>query len=75
MAREEKNGEIHTTPISNFAPLIMEEISRDNGAETVKEFLLEAVGAGGYRFSRIRIPAASFSAMGWAVGKIGRAHV
>ncbi len=71
MAREEKNGEIHTTPIANFAPLIVEEISRDNGAETVKEFLLEAVGAGGYRFCRIRIPAASFSAMGWAVGNWG----
>lgn len=71
MAKEEKNGEIHTSPISNFALLIVEEISRDNGVETVKEFLMEAMGAGGYRFDKIRIPAASFSNMSWAVGNWG----
>lgn len=69
--RLDKSGETITTPLSNFAPLIVEEVERDNGVETQVEFLIEAEGAGGRRFPSVRIPAKNFSSMGWVLERYG----
>lgn len=69
--RLDKSGETITTPLSNFAPLIVEEVERDNGVETQVEFLIEAEGADGKRFPSVRIPAKNFAGMGWVLERYG----
>lgn len=69
--RLDKSGETITTPLSNFAPLIVEEVERDNGVETQVEFLIEAEGTTGRRFPSVRIPAKNFSGMGWVLERYG----
>ena len=71
-----KNGETVTTQLSNFAPLITEEISRDNGVETQVDFTIEAEGQNGKRFPPVTIPASKFSGMGWVLERYGaRANI
>lgn len=69
--RLDRSGETITTPLSNFAPLIVEEVERDNGVETQVEFVIEAEGQGGRRFPSVRIPAKNFSGMGWVLERYG----
>ena len=69
--RQAKSGETVMTRLSNFAPLIVEEVSRDNGADVLLEFAIEAEGQGGRRFPSVRIPAKSFAGMGWVLENYG----
>ncbi len=65
------SGEIVTVPLSNFAPLIMEEITRDDGGEARKELRIEAIGETGKRFSSATVPARGFAGMGWVIEQLG----
>lgn len=69
--RMDKSGELVKTPLSNFAPLIVEEVERDNGVDTQVEFRIDAEGKGGRRFPSISIPARQFSGMGWVLERYG----
>ena len=69
--RQAKSGETVMTRLSNFAPLIVEEVSRDNGVDVLLEFSIEAEGQGGKRFPSVRIPAKNFSGMGWVLENYG----
>lgn len=69
--RQAKSGETVMARLSNFAPLIVEEVARDNGAEVMMEFAIEAEGQDGRRFPSVRIPARSFAGMGWVLENYG----
>lgn len=74
--RQAKSGDLVKTCLSNFAPLIVEEVTRDNGAERQLEFVIEAEGRNGERFPAVRIPARNFAGMSWALENYGtRANI
>lgn len=52
-------------PLATCAPLIEEEITRDDGAGVRKEYIISGVSAGGAALHAIALPAAKFASMGW----------
>ena len=60
-------GELVPVPLANFAALIEEEITRDDGAEVRKEFIIKGVTSTGAPLRQIALPAARFGGMGWPV--------
>ena len=74
--RYDKAGDVITTQLTNFAPLITKEVERDNGIDVEKEFTIEAEGSGGQQYESITIPARSFASMNWVLEKYGsRANI
>lgn len=69
--RQAKSGETIMTRLSNFAPLIVEEVTRDNGVDVLLEFSIEAEGTAGRRFPSVRIPAKNFAGMSWVLENYG----
>ena len=71
-----QGGEIVLSPLSNFAPLITEEITRDDGEECRKEMRIEAIGEDGRLFSPVVVPAAKLTSMTWVPTELGtRANI
>ena len=71
-----QGGEAVYTPLSNFAPLIKEEITRDDGVECRKEMRVEAIGEDGRPFPPAIVPAAKLTGMAWVLTDLGtRANI
>ena len=60
-------------PLTNFKAQIVADVVEDDGAETRRLFLIEA-GLNG-RHTRIKVPAAEFSAMTWPTEHLGATAV
>jgi hypothetical protein len=61
-------------PLANFAAVINEEITLDDGAETTRQFVLTATQEGRSPVT-VRVPAESFGAMGWVPTQLGARYV
>ena len=68
---DKSTGEITYIPLATFTPLIREEITRDNGAEARKEFIVDAISTSGRVFPSTTVPAKSFSGMSWVAEAFG----
>ena len=71
--RVETETEINEIPktLCNFNARIVEQISRDDGAETRQMFILEGERENGRPFPRIEVPAGEFARMDWVVERWG----
>ena len=58
-------------PLADFVCAPVEVITRDDGEEQRKEFVLEGVNARGTPLPRVTIPAKEFNSMGWLPGAWG----
>lgn len=67
----DKQGEITTKPLANFVPLITEEVTRDDGVDTRKEFMLEGITATGKLLPPAPVPTGKFAAMCWPIDAWG----
>lgn len=64
-------GEVTLSPLANFTPIIREEITRDDGLDTRKELVIDAISTTGRVFPYAIVPAKSFAGMGWVTEKFG----
>jgi hypothetical protein len=64
-------GEATYIPLATFTPLIRAEITRDNGMEARKEFLIDAISTSGRMFSNTTVLARSFAGMSWVTEAFG----
>jgi len=60
-----KAGKANKTLLSNFVPVIIEEISRDDGVETSKHFVIGGQHSNGSTLPLLNVPASEFNGMGW----------
>jgi hypothetical protein len=65
-----KDGEV-IDPLCNFAAQVTEEVVLDDGAETVRAFVVEGRLASGPRLPAVRVPAARFAGMSWVTEQWG----
>lgn len=65
------NGEVTTKPLANFTPLIVGEITRDDGVDTRKEFEIDGVTATGKLLPSVNVPTSRFAGMGWVLDAWG----
>lgn len=66
-----QGGEITYVPLANFAPIIREEITRDDGAEAKKEMRIEAISESGHVFPSAVVPSAKLTSMAWVMDSWG----
>lgn len=65
-----KTGDLQMVPLTDFTARIVSDIVRDNGADTVRVFEIEATLANGNR-KRVMVPADRFAKMDWVVSELG----
>lgn len=69
---DQKTGDRSDVPLTDFTARIVRDVLRDNGAETVRYFDIDAVLASGSR-RRITVPADVFPRMNWVSTELGHA--
>ena len=68
---EANDGSLDARPLANFAALITQEVSRDDGVEVRKEFTLEGITGNGQVLPPANVPAKNFPGMAWALDNWG----
>lgn len=66
-----QGGEVTYVPLSNFAPIIREEITRDDGSEAKKEMRIEAISEAGRMLPSAVVPAGKLASMSWVMDAWG----
>ena len=62
--KRDRDGEI-PVPLSDFTARIVEDVTKDDGVERTRLFVVEGESASGKPLPRAKVPAQSFDGLGW----------